>query len=79
MRHGEPNDEQTQLANDTVNMGSGNKEKRKRECNSLGTISTAPSTDTQDTTSNTRKTKGAYIHETKGKREEGRACSWLAE
>ena len=33
---GSPNDRKTQPANDTVNMGSGNNEKRKRECDPHG-------------------------------------------
>ena len=73
MRQGDPNKGKTQPANDTVNTGVGNKEKRKYECD-LPNTSTAQETNTQDTTNNTREINLMSSHtEEKGKQEEGRA------
>jgi hypothetical protein len=69
MKQGEPNDENTQPANDTVNTGSlGNKDKRKRACD-LPT-STAQKTDTQDTKINVRKINNMYTHTGKKDKQE---------
>ena len=83
MRQGEPRTRtvrgspmygKTKPANDTVNIGSGNKEKRKREGDSHGTNSTAQTTDTQDTTRNTRQGKQKTFIHTRKKGTGGGVC-----
>jgi hypothetical protein len=57
-RVSELNAEKTQPANDTANMGSGNKEKRRGECDLPAAIGTAQTTDAKDTTKNNKKVNG---------------------